>query len=76
MEDGRHSHDAAVVPLNSHTQYLFIQQTGHKTGVSHKTAVYETESGCAMDKFLITLRLSDDFSSSHVWMGELDHKEG
>ena len=76
MEDGRHSHDAAVVPLNSHTQYLFIQQTGHKTGVSHKTAVYETESGCAMDKFLITLRLSDDFSSSHVWMWELDHKEG
>ena len=29
-----------------------------------------------MDKLLITVRLSADFSSSHVWMWELDHKEG
>ena len=64
------------MPLNSNTQNLFIQQTVHKAGVSQKTAVYEIESGCAMDKLLITVRLSADFSSSHVWMWELDHKEG
>ena len=29
-----------------------------------------------MDKFLITVRLSNGFSSSHLWMWELDHKEG
>lgn len=45
-----------MVPLNSNTQYLLTEQGRHKARVSHEIAVYEVESGCALDKVLITGR--------------------